>query len=221
MKRKKQNEVLDVLDYSEPITKIYFVRHGQTKANKEGLLIGQWDIPLNDTGKQQAKNAGLILKNKTEIKKIDCIIASPLIRTMQTAKSISQITGVKKIITNNDIMERDEGDWEKKSYWEVRDTDPKKYYKWLSDPFNIRPPKGESVADLKKRVLKFEKYVLNNFKGKNIIVVSHSGPIRMFLLNILECALEKYWFLKVENGSVSEVHLSKTHKLIWAMNRMY
>lgn len=217
---KKRKEVLDVLDYSEPITKIYFVRHGQTRANKERLVVGQWDLPLNDLGKKQALRAGSMLAKIEKKEKIDLIIASPLKRTRQTAKLVASKLKVKKIITDPNIMEKSEGHWEGSSYWQIREKDPKNYYKWLEDPFRIKTPGGESVVDLKRRVEKFRKMLLSKYRGKNIVVASHSGPIRMFALNILDTDVDKFWCLKVENGSITEVHLSKKHTTIWAINRV-
>ena len=52
---------MDTLDYQEPITKIYFVRHGQTNANKNRILCGYFDIDLNKEGIRQTHKAALRL----------------------------------------------------------------------------------------------------------------------------------------------------------------
>lgn len=64
----------------------YFVRHGETDYNKQGLYMGQLDIPLNQTGIEQAQEAGILLK-KIGIK---TICYSPLIRASHTATLINQ-----------------------------------------------------------------------------------------------------------------------------------
>ena len=206
---------MDVLDYKEPITKIYFVRHGETKANKERLLFGQLDWDLNKEGIKQSKQAALKLSNI----KADYIISSPLKRAKNTAGIISKKLKTKKIIIDKDLIEKSEGLWEGKSYWEVRKKDPKGYKQWLKSPFKNKPPKGESVLDLDKRVKRFYKAVLRKYSGKNIIVVCHSGPIRLFVLRLLNANIDKFWRLKVENGSVTEIHMSKKHSMVWAVNR--
>lgn len=210
--------MLDVLDTSEPITKVFFVRHGQTKANKLGLIFGQWDISLNENGIKQAKRAGELLYKKLKDEKINAIFSSPLKRTIQTASIISRKFKIKNIKIDKNLIEKSEGTWEGFSYWDIRKKDSKNYFKWLKDPYLGKPPGGESVPELHNRIKKFHKLLLTEYNGKNVIVVSHSGPIRMFLHHILGTKYDKYWHLKVQNGSVSEVHISKKHSMIWSMN---
>ena len=207
---------MDTLDYKESITKIYFVRHGQTKANKDRLLFGQLNWDLNNEGVIQARRAA----HKLSKVKPDYIISSPLKRAIHTAKIIALgRKPVSKIIIDKNLMEKSEGLWEGKNYWEVRKDDPKGYKQWLKDPYRNKPPRGESVVDLDKRVNKFYKIVLKKYAGKNIIVVCHSGPIRLFILQLLKADVDKFWHLKVENGSITEIHLSKKHAMVWAVNR--
>ena len=216
---------MDTLDYKEPITKIYFVRHGQTKANKERLLFGQLNWDLNKEGIKQAQRAAsrlfTVRAGLAPAPKFDYIISSPLKRAVHTAKIIAVRAGLvpAQIIRDKDLIEKSEGLWEGKSYWEVRRDDPQGYKQWLKDTFRNKPPEGESVLDLDKRVKKFYKTVLKKYKGKNIIVVCHSGPIRLFILHLLNANINKFWHLKVENGSVTEIHLSKKHAMVWSVNQ--
>lgn len=212
---------MDILDYKEPVTRIYFVRHGQTKANKLRLLFGQLDWDLDKDGIKQAHHAASIL---SKLKNVDYLISSPLKRTKHTAKIIAKklvragLAPAKKIILDKNLIEKSEGTWEGKSFWQVREQDPKNYYKWIKDPFRNKPPKGESVLNLNKRVKKFYRTVLKKCSGKNIIVVAHSGPIRLFILNLLKTNINKFWYLKVECGSITEVHISKKHAMVWGLN---
>lgn len=208
----------DLLDYKEPITKIYFVRHGETNGNKNGLILGTWDLNLNRTGIRQAKKSAQILAKICKKEKISYILCSPLKRTRQTARIISKTTNIKKIIIDKNLVERSEGTWQKKTYWEVRDIDPVNFKKWVRDPYKTKPPKGESVIDLINRMKKFYKKVLSQYKGKNIIVVTHSGPIRAFLLYILRAKPDKFWYFKTETGRITEIRVSKKHAMVWRLN---
>ncbi len=206
---------MDTLDYKEPITKIYFVRHGQTNANKQGLIFGRLDWDLNTEGVNEAKR---VASRLSEIK-ADHIIASPLVRATHTAKIIARKLKIKKIVIDKNLIEKSEGKWEGKNYWKVRTEDPKGYQNWLKNPYKNKPPGGESVVELNNRTKKFYKTILKKYSGKNIIVVGHSGPIRLFLLNILNSEINKFWHLKIENASVTEIHLSKKHAMVWTVNR--
>ena len=64
----------------------YFIRHGQTDWNKDGLAMGQVDIPLNETGRLQACTAALILEHY----KFSHIVSSPLKRSYETAITIAK-----------------------------------------------------------------------------------------------------------------------------------
>lgn len=210
--------IKDILDYKEPVTKIYFVRHGQTNANKLKLLFGKLDWDLNKQGLKDARNAAKKLTKVIKKEKIDFIISSPLKRARHTAKIIAKELKIKKIIIDNNLAEKSEGQWEGKSFWEVKEKDSKNYYKWVRDPFRNRPPQGESTLDLSKRVKKFHKIVLQKYLGKNIIVIAHSGPIRLFILNLLQVKINKFWYLKLECGAISEVHISRKHSMVWSFN---
>ena len=217
---------MDTLDYKEPITKIYFVRHGETKANVKQLLFGHLDWDLTRKGVKQAKHAAryLVEVGLKPASTLDYIISSPLKRAKHTATIIRKelvrvgLAPTSRIVTDKNLMEKSEGKWEGKSFWDVRKEDPKNYKKWLKDPFKNKPPKGESVADLDRRVKKFHKTVLKKYSGKNIIVASHSGPIRLFILNILKANIDKFWHLKIECGSITEVHVSKKLGMVCGVN---
>lgn len=67
----------------------YFIRHGQTDANLQGLMCGaSWDISLNDTGTKQAEGAAFTLRQA--VTSLGAICVSPMIRARQTAEIIAK-----------------------------------------------------------------------------------------------------------------------------------
>jgi len=215
----KGKDPADVLDYKEPITKIYLVRHGETKANVHNLLFGHLDWDLNKTGRQQAEKTAKKLQLLTKKGDIKCIITSPLRRAKSTSKIIGKKLKIKKIIINKDLIEKSEGVWEGMNYWQARKQDPINYKRWIKNPFYIRPPKGESIEELRIRVNRFYKNILKKYPGQSIIVVSHSGPIKMLVLIALKMHITKFWYLKAECASITELHLSKKHAMLWGLNK--
>ena len=71
---------------------LYFTRHGQTVWNVENKICGATDIELTELGHRQAEELGEIIKNGSY--HIDEILYSPLVRASETARHISEITGI-------------------------------------------------------------------------------------------------------------------------------
>lgn len=209
----------DTLDYKEPITIIYFIRHGETKANKLRLIFGHLDWGLTEKGKKQANKAANNLSKLLGKEKVNYIISSPLKRAKHTAKIVNKKFKLKKIVTEKDLMEKGEGIWEGKNYWEIREYDYKNYLKWLKDPVKYKPLKGESLEDMNIRVKRFHNLLLKKYTGKTILVVSHAGPIRLFLLSLLGANLDKFWSINTSCGSISKVSISKSHSIISYINK--
>lgn len=72
--------------------KLYFTRHGQTVWNVENKICGTTDIELTEYGHSQARELGRLIVEKNLA--IDEILCSPLIRARETARHISEITGI-------------------------------------------------------------------------------------------------------------------------------
>lgn len=215
-----KTQLTDILDYKEPITKIYLVRHGQTNANKNRLLFGRLDWDLNKDGIKEAQDISIKLSKILKNTKIDYLISSPLKRAKHTAKTILQKVKAKQTIINKDLIEKSEGTWEGKTFWQVRNEDYANFSKWIKNPLKNRPPNGESTHDLNIRVKRFYKLILKKYQGKNIVIVAHSGPIKLFLLNVLGLNIKKFWNIRVDCGSLTEIHLSKKHSVVWSMNQV-
>ena len=87
----------------------YFIRHGQTVWNVENKICGATDSPLTEYGREQAKKTGQ--KILTEGVKADEILCSPLSRAADTARLISEMTGIlpiKKLKTQSALNNFDE-----------------------------------------------------------------------------------------------------------------
>ena len=86
---------------------IYIIRHGQTELNSRKLLQGRSDHPLNDTGRQQAAQAGERLRNEGIV--FSRVYSSPLLRAVQTAEIVAPGT---EILTDERLLEMDYGPYE-------------------------------------------------------------------------------------------------------------
>lgn len=151
---------------------VYFVRHGKTKMNEQGLIQGSSNISLSELGIKEAK----IAKEKLKDIHFDMCISSPLKRTLQTASII--VDGKCKIIIDDRLVERKMGifegtnhdDYAKGNYWDLL----------LDSDLNG----VEKVSDLLKRANDFLSY-LKSLNCKNVLIVSHAAIIRALYFNII------------------------------------
>lgn len=79
-----------------PFTPFYFIRHGQTDWNLKEMWQGWVDIPLNETGHDQARSALSVLLGKG----ITRIVSSPLVRAHKTAEIINEHLRVPLLVVN-------------------------------------------------------------------------------------------------------------------------
>ena len=145
--------------------KIYVVRHGQTDYNINGLFQGRKDIPLNSVGIKQAEETAQKFKNIP----VDIIIVSPLTRAKETAKYISNVTGIKTVI-EQDLIERNFGDMEGKPNREDCNIKMLLDYEKNYNICNVEP-----IQSLFKRVSDCLDKIIDKYMGKNVVLVTHGG----------------------------------------------
>lgn len=151
--------------------RIYLTRHGQTDMNKKKLMAGRTDVPLNETGRQQAREA----RKKIGAMKFDAIYASPLCRAVETASIIGGVDQ-KDVITDPRIIEFDFGKYEGKKYYLLG---PSMTLFWMLPEIFHEPPTQESVASAVKRSHEFLRELEQKEAGsRNVLVVCHGGIIR-------------------------------------------
>lgn len=155
---------------------IYFLRHGQTDWNAELRLQGQKDIPLNETGRGQARQNGRMLADLIDDPNGFRYIASPLGRTRETMNLVRLELGLPShgYETDDRLKEISFGHWEGYTVEEMRQTDPDGVASREADKFRFRPPQGESYAQLLTRIESWLPYVT-----EDAIVVCHGGVLRV------------------------------------------
>lgn len=159
-----------------PLKSFYFVLHGETDWNRDGIAMGQMDIDLNQMGLDQAAAAGYVLVDM----QIDSIYSSPLIRASKTAEIISDICELEVEIIEG-LMERGLGKNEGKKREEIRN-------KIAEDEESLENFRNRVVAAISKILMSHNSYPL---------IVSHSGVFRV--LNII---LAGDRFLDCSNGKI-------------------
>jgi len=177
-------------------TIIELLRHGELEG--DDTFRGSTDDALTDGGWQQMVAA---LDNKNEW---DIIITSPLSSCREFAEVIAQEEEIDLEI-NKQFKEIDFGEWEDKTPNEIMKEDGDLLKAWWQSPTQITPPNGEDFYDFSARVLKAYKELLQEYQGKRILLVTHSGVIRILLMKILGMQDENLFRLNVDYASFSRV----------------
>jgi len=126
---------------------VLLTRHGLTSAG-DAMLGGQLDVPLAPEGRAQAE----ALSRRLAGVRIDRIISSPMLRTLETAQAIARGRPVE---VEERLRELDYGRWEGLTYAEVQSHDPDLRARWERDPAATHSPGGESGEEVAARAIGF------------------------------------------------------------------
>ena len=156
------------------MTRLIFIRHGQSVANEQNKFAGQTDVPLTELGKKQAELAAeYIIKHE----KIDKIYSSDLQRARNTALPVSKLTGI-PITDAKELREICAGVWEGRSVSEIEVEYKEEFLTWRNDYSHARLPGGETVEDVYSRVIPFVKQIAKENDGLTLLFASHATPVR-------------------------------------------
>ena len=186
------------------MTIIYLVRHGETVANAAQAFQGQQNSPLNDVGKAQAE---IVAKGLIETK-FDAIFSSDLDRAADTATAIAKEQGYAgEIMFDTRFREANFGEWEGHTYENVMKTWPDIAKAWLKDSYNTRPPGGETLDEVVRRVSEGLNEISEKYPQGMILVVCHGGTIRGAICFALGVSANIFSKISIDNCSVTVISL--------------
>lgn len=164
---------------------IYLMRHGETDWNVCRRMQGRSDIPLNENGLNQARQAGAGMKKIP----FDRVLCSPLIRTRQTAQAVIEGRGL-EIETDERLIEMGFGALEgmvlrEHPECQIIFTHPEQYV----------PDGGESYAELDERCKVIMEDILLPLEGnhQHVLVVSHGATIKGIVCRLKNRPIPQFW----------------------------
>ncbi len=170
----------------------YFVRHGETIWNVENKICGATDIALTDRGHQQAIETGKrILEEGITA---DEILYSPLMRAADTAKHISEMTGIPARMEPR-LIEQNFGKWESTPRDGVD-------FKKAKEFFACSYEGGESMLHLAQRIYNLLDDIKTESDQKTYILVAHNGIARVVQSYFTDMTNEEYAAFGVKNCQV-------------------
>jgi alpha-ribazole phosphatase len=173
------------------ITTIDLLRHGEVEGG--ACYRGRTDHPLTAQGFQQMHEA--VAKNFDW----QVIVSSPLRRCVDFASLYSEQNALPRVVVDG-FQEIDFGDWEGKTADQLHAEELMRFYQ---PPFHYAPPNGESVAAFQQRIENAWQSLLQNQRGKKILLITHAGVIRMLFSFLLKIPLEKSFAVEVSHASLT------------------
>lgn len=167
------------------MTLLYLVRHGETDWNRAHRIQGSTDIPLNDTGRDQALRAARLLARR----EWDGLYSSPLSRANETATIIGRELGLGNPRLLPELVERNYGEAEGLTGREVT----RRY------PGSTPVPGRESRAQVAARVMPALLALADAHDGGHLVVTTHGAVIRTVLM-VVEAPIERG--VAITNGSI-------------------
>lgn len=183
--------------------KIYLIRHGQTKGNREGRYVGSTDEPLLPKAREKLAGSSL-----AETLKPDILCVSPLRRCRETARIL--FPGKEQNVVDA-FRECDFGEFEYRNYEELNGNPD--YQRFIDSGGTCGFPGGEPLREFKERCARAFRDVIasaweQGTEGEpargpgrdiHIVLVVHGGTI-MAILDAFSCPHKGYFGWQTGNG---------------------
>ncbi len=194
---------------------LILVRHGQSEWNLKNLFTGWRDPDLTAKGREEAKAAGLALKNHNF--DIDICFTSALVRAQHTLDIILREMGIVNmtIVRNQALNERDYGDLSGLNKDDAR-------LKWGEEQvhiwrrsYDVPPPGGESLKDTAERVLPYYQSMIAPlvFKGKTVLVAAHGNSLRALVMHLEKLSPEDIVKREIGTGVPIIYHFDENNEV--------
>jgi broad specificity phosphatase PhoE len=143
---------------------------------------------LNAHGIAQAHE----LANWFESKPVDFVYSSDLRRALNTAEIVSQAANA-QLHVDRRLREIDQGEWEGMLFEEIRSRYTKLWQQRVQDPLSVAPPGGETVGQVRKRVVEVLTEILDQNPDGHVAIVSHGLALALVKVHINNLPIETVW----------------------------
>ena len=195
------------------MSKLLLVRHGETELKSSERLWGHTDVKLNALGLKQAER----LRDRLAQEKISAIYSSELKRALVTAEIIASRHHLTVVICP-ELYEIDFGQLEGLTLEEVGQLYPEVIRLREERNPKLKYPGGDSVIEFDERVSKFLSRLEQHTDGETILIVAHSGVLRILLCRLLNMDLGHLWQYLLDLASVSILETNQKRATLNLLN---
>lgn len=190
---------------------LFLIRHALTAQTGERLSGWTPGIPLSEEGRAQAAR----LAERMRPIPIDAVYASPLDRTVETAKPLASSKGL-RVRVRDAFGEVNYGDWTGRRLRTLAKT--KLWRQVMARPSGVRFPGGETIAETQARAVAAVEDLRAKHPRESIAVVSHADVIRILVAYYAGIHLDLYQRLVISPVSVSALWLGDGMPRVLAVN---
>lgn len=197
------------------MTRVVFIRHGQTEWNKSGRYQGQSDVALSEEGIGQAR----CLAEHFPLDRLDCAYSSDLQRSMATAEIVAGRFGL-AVQKEPSFRELSFGDWEGLTYQEIVSGWPEAMTNFLTHPDIMEIPHGETFAQVRERAMQRLWEIVAEHESRDHVVgiFAHGAVLRTMLTALMQMPLSNVWTLSQYNTAVSIVRFDEGRPTVELLN---
>ncbi|AFG38779.1 histidine phosphatase family protein [Spirochaeta africana] len=158
--------------------RVYFIRHGESEGNSQGILQGRQDYPLSELGREQCRAAATYLADRG----IEHVLTSPLLRARETADIIASAAGLPQPVDNGNLVELDTGLFTGMTIREIEREYPAEWSAFHRDSWEAVPD-AESIASLWGRAISVWNEIIEtaNQGPRHILAVTHGGLLQWII----------------------------------------
>ena len=182
------------------VQNIYLVRHGRPQLPYARMYYGRMDYPLSPEGEAQAEALGAAIGGM----KFAHVYTSAMVRARQTLL-LARPDLYAKAKPVEALNEINLGDWEGKTFDEVRSEWEQIYEARGRDFAHVAPPRGECFADVQKRTVPAFEKILKECPGGDILVVAHCGAIWTLICHYCGLDLNDIFYFLMEYCGVNKL----------------
>ncbi|MDX8391677.1 MAG: histidine phosphatase family protein [Mariprofundaceae bacterium] len=187
---------------------------------RHGALIG--GMRYRGTTEAQLSEAGRTAMDAIWAQlsgRVDCIVSSPLSRCREAANAWSAQAGIDCDIID-DLREMHYGAWEGLRAADIEQQFPSMLAKWRENPVGMQIPDAETIEDFAARIIHAWQRVLQAADGKHVLLVAHSGTLRVILTHVLGASLAATRRMDVPYASWSRVVVDGDQCRLVYLNRV-
>jgi len=195
--------------------RVLLLRHAETDWNRERRFQGWRDVSLSPAGREQAGSVARLLADTPLV----AVWSSPLARARETAALIAEPHAL-PVREEEAFKEMGFGTWEGLTRDEVEARFPDAIAVWAERPHEARWPGGESLADVRARVLRGLAALRATHQGQTVCLVSHGITSRVLILEALGLGLDRLWSIQVSSTGISELEFRDDWTTLHRMNSL-